>query len=296
MAASNVWVALFEAFRKRRLVDSIRLRWQFRSGSVILGRYRLVRKLGMGSYGAAYLCRDIRSGRLAVLKASRPARGGKLRAKRIFDIETGILERLHHPGIPKLYERFRNRGRPCFIMEHAKGKSLDELLFHDNRAFSEKQSLEIARKLLDIIAYIHAAGIIHRDISIANVILDGESVRLIDFGLARNLNATNSGETEADDVEDDAPTEKKLRRKPDVTSDFYALGHLLLFLLYSTYSEKSGTAAEEASWEEELTLHPLTKKLLRRLLMTEQPFARARDIAREVDRILSNLRTSGQLL
>ncbi|HZG74763.1 MAG TPA: kinase, partial [Paenibacillus sp.] len=60
----------------------------------------------------------------------------------------------------------------------------------------------------------------------------------------------------------------------------YAMGHLLLFLLYSSYPE----VREERSWEEELsTLAPDTKRLLRRSLMTEQPYASAEEMRRDVD-------------
>lgn len=333
-------------------------RWQgrrFRPGAVVAGRYRIVERLGEGSFGVAYLCIDRRSGERCVLKRISPARGGKARAERIYARETGIMSRLDHPFIPRLLECFRAAGQPCFVMEYAAGRSLEQLLFSDGRRFSEERSLELILRLLTAVEYLHGLRIVHRDISIANVMLHGDELRLIDFGLARELrdgdrhgqgllgipaageedaaseasrdaawgaaagkevgsddvagNAATTKETDADDVAgnvataeendaddmaDDAPTDKRLRRRLHVTSDFYALGHLLLFLLYSTYPDEEptwrGGREEEKSWEEELTLHPGTKKLLRRLLEAEQPYSRCRDIAEEIARILLDLK------
>ncbi|WP_051621094.1 serine/threonine protein kinase [Paenibacillus sp. UNC451MF] len=262
----------------------------FRQGTVIASRYQIQSKLGMGSYGVAYLCLDIAANRLCVLKRMSPLRGGHPRAQRIFDQETTALEQLDHPGIPALYERFRIGRHLCFTMEYFEGISLDELLFHENRAYTEKQSLLIIRKLLHVIEHLHSQGIIHRDIRTANVIVDQEHIRLIDLGLARKLNEEVYDSSDPYDVEEDDPMEKKLRRRVHVTSDFYAIGHLLLFLLYSTYSSKDEKQdSQELGWEQELFIHPHTKKLLRQLLMAEQPIEHIPDIIELIDQITPHL-------
>lgn len=264
----------------------------FRPGTIVAKRYRIVDKLGSGSYGVAYLCRDIRRDRPCVMKRIAPLRGGKSRAELIYARETQMLGRLHHQAIPALYDTLLHKNHPCFIMEYMTGSSLDYMLFHENRKFTEKQSLLIVKKVLDVVEYMHSSGIIHRDISISNVLLDGDEIRLIDLGLSRPFGDAEQKGKDQDDAEDDDPTEKKLRREIHVTSDFYAVGHLLLFLLYSDYSAKpSARADEEASWEQELSLHPDTTKLLRRLLMTEQPFDNVRTVQQEVDRIISRMET-----
>ncbi|WP_068776642.1 protein kinase family protein [Paenibacillus sp. FJAT-26967] len=272
----------------------------FRKGAVIAGRYRIGRWLGSGSYGVAYLAEDLRHGRECVVKRVWPLRGGSLRADLIYSMETDMLRRSSHPAFPVIYESFLWRGQRCFTMEFMPGTSLDALLFRDERKFTESQSLRIIRQLLDLVIILHGEGIIHRDISIANVLLDGDTVKLIDFGLAREIPV--SGDLLAEppaweelDALDDDPSEKKFRRALHVSSDFYAIGHLLLFLLYSTYAmedagpDSSAAIAESdpsRGWEHELELHPATKKLLRRLLMTEQPFLNAEEICTCVDDIL----------
>lgn len=266
---------------------------RFRQDRVVAGRYRIVRKLGSGSYGTAYLCRDIRSGRRCVLKRVYPLRGGRKRAALIYSMETAILRRLDHPALPAFYEQFRYGEHLCFTMEFMEGTSLDRLLFEENRTFTEKESLQLVLKLLSVVGYLHACGIVHRDISIANVLLHGNSIQLIDVGLSRELAGSHPDDYDPYDIDADDPSEKMLRRKIHVSSDFYAIGHLLLFLLYSTYTEKElspGSEAEEQSWEEELSLHPDTKKLLRRLLQTEQPYRNTGELRQEIKRLLPHLR------
>ncbi|WP_199617061.1 serine/threonine protein kinase [Paenibacillus alkalitolerans] len=285
---------------KRRWAEW-RRRWaerRFGEGTVVRGRYRIVMPLGEGSYGVAYLCEDIKNGnRPCVMKRVQPMRGGRSRAEALFDLEVRMLTQLHHESIPELYEQFHYYGYYCFTMEFAKGASLERLLFEKDTVFSEEQSLTIVNKLLDIIGYVHSKGIVHRDVRIANVIVDGDQVRLIDFGLARSFAAEqheSPGPPLADDVSDNDPMEKQIRRKIHPSSDFYAAGHLLLFLLYSGYPEpmESGDG-DERSWDEELAgLHPITKRLLRRMLLSEeQPYEQVQDVQADISAAIDALQS-----
>jgi len=212
---------------------------------------------------------------LCVLKRVHPLRGGAARRQALLIQETQMLSRLQHPAIPALYEHFGHRGFPCFTMSFAPGTSLEHMLFADERVFTPSESLAILLRILDIVAYVHSQGVVHRDIRIGNVIIDGDDVHLIDFGLARELGADQTNADRDDNASDDDPMERKLRRALSFTSDFYALGHLLLFLLYSGYV---GEGAER-SWEEQLTdLHPQTRRLLRRMLQAEQSYTHIRDV------------------
>ncbi|GIQ69600.1 serine/threonine protein kinase [Xylanibacillus composti] len=274
----------------RSLHNRIRMNWAFRRGKLIRGRYRLLRRLGVGSYGYTYLCRDLSHDQLCVLKVSLPARGSAERAARIYQHEINCLSAIRHPHIPALLETFAHSRYLCCTMTYIEGDTLDACLFRDGRVFAECEALQLLHQLLDVVGYLHSKGFVHRDISIANVMLTGNTVTLIDFGLARPIPADETEQLRVEDVEADDPTDKRLRRALHPSSDFYALGHLLLFLLYSGYSEQPGQEeAADASWEEELRVHPDTKKLLRRLLMAEQPFSEANDIQQQIRAIVESL-------
>src|SRR5699024_5797956 len=93
----------------------------------------------------------------------------------------------------------------------------------------------IGSQLLTLLVYLHKRHVVHRDISIANVLDNGEQVFLIDLGLAQFSD--------------------------DFSSDWESFGNLLLYLLYSSYEGKTGGA-----WYEELTLSPEKTTCLKRLL------------------------------
>jgi serine/threonine protein kinase, bacterial len=254
----------------------------------------ILRMLGEGSYGVAYLCQDANHGnRLCVLKRIQPLRGGRKRTHSLYDLEVHMLASLSHIAIPKLYEPFRYHGYYCFTMEYAEGVSLETLLFEQETVFSELESLSVISRLLDIVAYVHSQGIVHRDIRIANVIMQDRSIRLIDFGLARKFTGAQDLHP-ADDVLDDDPMEKLIRRRIHPTGDFYALGHLLLFLLYSAYPAAGEEEDQDVvqGWETELSgIHPHTRRLLHRLLLVEQPYDHVAQVQDEVAKAISALRT-----
>lgn len=253
----------------------------FAAGRVIQGRYRIVTVLGVGSYGISYLCKDLAREQEVVLKQVKPTRMQDGKGRPIFEYETEMLASLDHPAIPKLLARFEADGQLFFTMEYMRGKNFEDLIFEEGRRYGEREALAVVRELLDIVAFLHEKGIIHRDVRIPNVILAEGRLRLIDFGLARRLG--DSPTLIADDL-DAYFEEKQIRREVAYTSDFYALGHFLLFLLYSSYESKD---KQERPWEEELSLAPVTQALLRRLLQIEEPFGDAGEVRAALESALA---------
>jgi serine/threonine protein kinase, bacterial len=253
----------------------------YQDGKIINRRYRIKDCLGMGSYGITYIACDIVTNQYVVLKQMRKTK----RNKGIFSFqrEAQILQMLHHPRIPKLYDSFTVKGIPHLVMELIPGKTIEDLLFKERKTFPERESFQLLMDILAIVEYIHENGIVHRDLRIPNIILQEGKVYIIDFGLARFL--TESGRENNDDI-----IEKKLRREISVKSDFYALGHFMLFLLYSTYEP---TVKEERSWEEELSLSVEARYILRKMLQIDVPYEEISQLSADVNRLLQKFTDGG---
>jgi len=165
-------------------------------------RYRLVRELGHGGFGRTYLAEDTnRFGELCVLKQFAPkvqTPDALEKASELFDREAGVLYQLQHPQIPRFRELFRVKNGTVELMflvqDYAEGQSYRELLAarkSQGLCFNEAEVTQLLIQLLPVLEYIHARGVIHRDISPENLILrqaDRLPV-LIDFGGVKQVAA-----------------------------------------------------------------------------------------------------------
>lgn len=240
----------------------------YREGTVVNGRYTIQTQLGEGSYGVAYVARDEETKELVVLKKMKRTKRKKRRAS--FEREALILKKLNHPQIPKLYDSFDVRGTLHLVMEYIEGDTIETLIFDKNKTYDEKEAFSLLADVLRVVQYIHAHGIVHRDLRIPNIVFRDGIVYVLDFGLARFLSEKN---------ERLFTLEQRLRRTIDVTSDIYALGHFLLFLLYSSYEP---TADKEKSWEDELSLSKEARHVLRRMLQLDRPYVSVEQLMRDV--------------
>ncbi|MBW7457591.1 serine/threonine protein kinase [Paenibacillus sepulcri] len=238
------------------------------------GKYRICRFLGMGSYGLTYLCHDVESGEEIAVKQARPSKGQL--GRELLRREIEIMGQLEHPAIPGCLSSFVHNRRLYMVTEYVKGRTVEDLIFEKGAVFQESEALGFIRRLMEIVSFIHGKGIVHLDIRIPNVMLQGEQIRLIDFGLASRL-------SEPSRVEPGADEETRLRRTADVTSDLYAIGHFLLFMLYSAYEPDEPDTDSAAGWEEELSISAKTKQMIRKLLQIDQPYADAPAFMRELD-------------
>ena len=246
-----------------------------RGGKVLLGRYEIIEELGMGSYGIAYKGRDHLTGRLVVIKQARRTKVED--GRRLLQREADVLAHLRHPQIPRLYDRFVERGQPHLVMEYIDGETVEDQIFELEAKYTEQEAFRLLKKVLEVVRHVHAFGIVHRDLRIPNIIWRDGTAAIIDFGLVCRIG-------EPVDFRDDDPLEKRLRREPHPRSDFYALGHFTLFLLYSAYEPKS---EEEKSWEEELDLSPNARRILRKMLQLDAPYDHVDELIDDVDQLLA---------
>lgn len=186
---------------------------QLRPGTVIdstAGRYVFGRALGQGGFGITYIAGDVGSKVKVAIKEYYP---GKV-ATRSNDDKTVVTrsgtveqERFFEKGIKDLYREadtlakfsddpnivtvraiFKANGTAYIVMEFVEGKTLKEMLAENPRPMPLNDVVSMLKPMMKSLAKVHAAGIVHRDISPDNIIFTEEGiVKLIDFGAARSL-------------------------------------------------------------------------------------------------------------
>lgn len=257
------------------LLGVFSIRWQrpLKPGT-LAGRYIVKTTLGMGSYGITYLAQDRETNQTVVLKQMRKRKNRS--DLQSFQKEKEILKTLNHPDIPSFYEEFAIDHEQFLVMEYKKGETFEQLIFQHGKKFAEGDAFYYLKHILEIVRYIHNQKIVHRDLRIPNILLHDDRISIIDFGLARFIS------DEQEENFDQWEPEKQRMREIRYQTDFYALGHFLLFLLYSSFEPMD---KKERSWEEELTISSEGKRIIKKLFRMEGCYQSAEDILNDIERL-----------
>jgi eukaryotic-like serine/threonine-protein kinase len=151
---------------------------------LVLGRYRLERRLGAGGFGVVWLGWDEKLEREVAVKAIPRERGVGDRVER----EARAAARLNHPGIVGVYELASDADEIYLVSELVRGRTLAELLRAG--AISDRDVARIGEALCEALEHAHARGVIHRDVKPQNVMVLAEPAagagfaKLTDFGVA----------------------------------------------------------------------------------------------------------------
>ena len=154
-------------------------------GTVLFGEYEILGTIGSGGMGAVYQARHRSLGGLRAIKMIRTNAGLGKAAENMFIQEARTLLDIHHDAIVHCYDLLSDANGAYLIMELVEGPSLQRLLLRGPLPDDEWTVLK--DRILQGLAVVHARGIVHRDISPANIILPGgapEKAKLIDFGVA----------------------------------------------------------------------------------------------------------------
>ena len=166
------------------------------AGRVVAGRYRLVQAVGRGGMGTVWQAHDILLGRDVAIKqiwipgvdhdVEDPDDPLVRRALR----EARAAARLRHPGVVVVYDVVTERGRPWLVMELVDGRSLAQAIA-EHGLLTAQETARVGLRVLEALQAAHRAGIIHRDVKPANIMLeDTGRVVLTDFGIAAIDDAT----------------------------------------------------------------------------------------------------------
>ncbi|MEP6508319.1 MAG: serine/threonine-protein kinase, partial [Gemmatimonadales bacterium] len=155
---------------------------------IIDDRYRVKREIGRGGMATVYLCTDSRDGSDVALKVLRPEVGSAVVVER-FLREIKFASDLNHPQIPKVLGSGVAEGIPYYVMEFINGESLRSRLDR-LKQLPVDEAIRITERIIVPTAYAHTHGIVHRDLKPGNILLAGDSVYVLDFGIARAIVAS----------------------------------------------------------------------------------------------------------
>ena len=208
-------------------------------GTVIQGRYRIIRQIGGGGQALVYLAEDTNRGGLRAIKELTPDPNASPQEQQAaydqFQREAYILAMLNHPNLVQVWGHFRVGDNAYLVMDYIDGLTLQEIIDQASGFLPEAAVLRWAGQLCDVLDYLHGQHppIIFRDLKPSNVMLDrSDTVKLIDFGIARLFKPGKKTDTLRMGTMGYAPPEQyEGQGQTDARSDIYSLGAMLHHLL-----------------------------------------------------------------
>jgi tRNA A-37 threonylcarbamoyl transferase component Bud32 len=196
-----------------------------------IGKYRIVDQLGRGATGIVYRAVDTTLGREVALKILDPSLTDAAVLER-FRAEATVLASLNHPGIATIYDLFRSEKDLLLVMELVRGETLEHLCDRVGPLAPDRASY-LVELILSALEHAHRAGVVHRDVKPANVMVtELGGIKIMDFGVARTR-GTEHVPAEGYLIGTPAymPPEQILGETVDGRADLYSVGVLYYRLL-----------------------------------------------------------------
>jgi serine/threonine protein kinase len=201
----------------------------------LLGAYRLIEKVGAGGMGEVWKAEDTRLGRTVAIKILPQAVAADTEAIARMRREARTAAQLYQANIATIHSFEEAEGQIFIVMEYVAGEPLTNLIRRG--AMNEADVCRIGRGVADALAEAHEKGIVHRDIKPDNIIVNGNRVKVLDFGIAKRFGVETTTS--------DAPTgfvtqqgmilgtinymspEQALGKALDARTDIFSLGIVL---------------------------------------------------------------------
>lgn len=202
---------------------------------VINNRYRLENRLGRGGMAEVWLAHDLLLDRDVAIKILFPEHAIDPNFVERFRREAQAVAGLNHPNIVNVYDWGQSGNTYFMAMEYVQGRTLAEVVRRQGK-INQRGAATVGAAIADALAYAHRNNVVHRDIKPANILVgDDGSIKVVDFGIARALDAAHdSGLTQDGAVVGTATyfsPEQARGEVPDQRSDIYSLGIVLYELL-----------------------------------------------------------------
>ncbi len=183
-----------------------------------VGRYRIRRAVGSGSFGSVFAAWDLRLERMVALKV---LKRNVFESRQTVLAEARAAARLASPNVCTIYSVDEEDGLPLIAMEYLDGVPLSQLI---EKGLEQGSALALARQIAAGLADAHECGIVHGDLKPANVIVTGRGVaKIVDFGLATAASRAGDGGQAKDAAGGKAGPGAETERL-DATVDFVAPG------------------------------------------------------------------------
>lgn len=208
-------------------------------GTLLQGRYRIIRKLGHGGMGAVYLVEHTSLNKQFAIKEIREVEISdpteRANAVKQFQKEARLLAGLKHPNLPQVSDFFEENERQYLVMDLIQGETLEHILGSTSSFLPEQQVLDWAIQICNVLDYLHGQNppVIFRDLKPGNIMVDAQGkVKLIDFGIAKLFNPAKTTDTLKMGTPGYAPPEQYGGQMgTDPRSDIYSLGAVLHHLV-----------------------------------------------------------------
>ena len=281
-----------------------------------LGPYEIIAPLGAGGMGEVYRARDTRLDRDVAVKVLPAALINDAAALARFEREAKAVAALSHPNILAVHDFGESGGTRYAVMELLEGESLRQRL--SEGPLPTRKAVEIGREIALGLAAAHEKGIVHRDLKPENLFLtkDGR-VKILDFGLARQLSLPSSGDTQSPTVAQLSEpglvlgtvgymAPEQLRgQTADSRSDIFSFGAVLYEMLSGQRAFRGDTAIETMNAilkedppdlsRSDKPIAPALERIVAHCLekRRDERFQSARDLAFDLGSISTSTPTAG---
>ncbi|MFM1800658.1 MAG: Serine/threonine-protein kinase PrkC, partial [Planctomycetota bacterium] len=154
-----------------------------------LDGFDLLEVIGFGGFACVYRVRSQSDGRFFAIKIPRSGRHLELDLEKSWNREAEALRAISHPNIVRLIKTGNFEGLPYLVMDLVEGPNLDQWLATHRREMDRKQIVQLMLELAQGLESVHRARVLHLDFKATNILMDGSSPRISDFGFARPTRA-----------------------------------------------------------------------------------------------------------
>ena len=221
-----------------------------------IDHYRVDEPVARSGMASIFRATDLRNNHRVALKIPHPDMEADPILFDRFQREAGIGEKLHHPGVMRVYGD-EKRSRIYMVMEWCEGRLLRQIM--DEGRIPHDRAIHIAVKMLDALEYIHSNGVVHRDLKPENIMVDAhDNIKLMDFGIAGDASArrlTYANFTATLGTPNYISPEQVKGKRGDGRSDIYSMGVILYEML--TGRQPFSGQTPMAAMNDRLLNHPI---------------------------------------